>query len=43
VNGKQTILVVDDDPDVIDQLTLLLKSEGYDVVAAGGSRRPSSC
>lgn len=30
------ILVVDDDPDITDQLSLLLKSEGYEVVVAGG-------
>jgi len=29
------ILVVDDEPDVASLLTLLLKSQGYDVVAAG--------
>ena len=30
------ILVVDDDPDIIEQLTFLLKAEGYQVAAAGG-------
>jgi CheY-like chemotaxis protein len=30
------ILVVDDDPDITDQLSVLLKGEGYEVVAAGG-------
>ncbi len=36
MNKKATILVVDDDPDIIDQLTLLIKNEGYEVAAAGG-------
>jgi two-component system alkaline phosphatase synthesis response regulator PhoP len=30
------ILVVDDDPDIVDQLTLLLKAEGYQVASASG-------
>jgi two-component system, OmpR family, response regulator len=30
------ILVVDDDPDITEQLTLLLKGEGYEVAVAGG-------
>jgi len=35
--GKaQKILVVDDDPDIVDQLTLLLTKEGYQVASAGG-------
>jgi CheY-like chemotaxis protein len=33
---KATILVVDDDPDIVEQLTLLIKSEGHEVAAAGG-------
>jgi len=32
------ILVVDDDPDVLDQLTMLLRSWGYEVAAAGGQQ-----
>jgi CheY-like chemotaxis protein len=36
MNTKATILVVDDDPDIIEQLTLLIKSEGYEAAAAGG-------
>lgn len=36
-NGQQAkILVADDDPDMVEQLTILLSSEGYQVVAAGG-------
>jgi CheY-like chemotaxis protein len=34
--NKATILIVDDDPDMVEQLTLLLEPEGYHVVAAGG-------
>jgi CheY-like chemotaxis protein len=30
------ILVVDDDPDVIEQVAVMLKADGYDVTAAGG-------
>jgi CheY-like chemotaxis protein len=33
---SKKILVVDDDPDITEQLSLLLKQEGYDVVAAAG-------
>jgi len=36
MNTKATILVVDDDPDIVEQLTMLIKSEGYEVAAAGG-------
>ncbi|MFA6471630.1 MAG: response regulator [Candidatus Latescibacterota bacterium] len=36
MNKKATILIVDDDPDIIEQLTIIIKSEGYEVVAAGG-------
>ncbi len=38
MNNTHKILVVDDDPDVIDQLTFLLSSEGYDVIAAGSQQ-----
>jgi DNA-binding response OmpR family regulator len=30
------ILVVDDDPDILDQLTLTLSTEGYEVISAEG-------
>jgi CheY-like chemotaxis protein len=30
------ILVVDDDPDILEQLSLLLKHDGYEVLAAAG-------
>lgn len=36
MSDAHKILVVDDDPDIIEQLTLLLEADGYDVVAAGG-------
>ena len=36
MSKKATILVVDDDPDIVEQLTLIIQSEGYTVVAAGG-------
>lgn len=32
----QKILVVDDDPDIIEQLTVGLQGEGYEVASAGG-------
>ncbi|MGD0094093.1 MAG: response regulator [Planctomycetota bacterium] len=35
MSDAQKILVVDDDPDIVEQLTLLLKKEGYAIVAAG--------
>jgi len=33
---QRTVLIVDDDPDVIDQLTVMLAAENCRVVAAGG-------
>jgi two-component system, OmpR family, response regulator len=33
---KKKILVVDDDPDVLDQVTAVLSSAGYEVVCAEG-------
>jgi len=35
MTDKATILIVDNDPDIIDQLTIVLESEGHRVVAAG--------
>lgn len=35
MSKQPTILIVDDDPDIIEQLTMLIKSEGYTVAAAG--------
>lgn len=35
--GKaKKILVVDDDVDILDQVSMLLKAEGYEVISAGG-------
>jgi len=33
-----TVLVVDDDPDVVEQLTIILQGEGYRVVAGSSQR-----
>ena len=35
MSAKKKILVVDDDPDVVDQLTLAPRGQGYEVVSAG--------
>ena len=35
MSDKATILIVDNDPDIINQLTIVLESEGHRVVAAG--------
>ncbi len=36
MSKAKRILVVDDDPDITEQLSLLLAGEGYEVKAAGG-------
>lgn len=36
MSKAQRILVVDDDPDMVEQLTVVLNSEGYEVTGAGG-------
>jgi len=36
MSEAKTILIVDDDPDILEQYDLLLKAEGYKVVQAGG-------
>lgn len=36
MSEKATILVVDDDPDIVEQLSMIIRSDGYEVVAAGG-------
>ena len=33
MSNKAKILVVDDDPDMVEQLTFILKKAGYDVIA----------
>ncbi len=34
--NQKRILIVDDDQDIVDSVTIMLQSEGYDVVAARG-------
>jgi len=34
MNMAEKILVVDDDPDILDALTMILESQGYEVVTA---------
>lgn len=36
MNKTPKLMIVDDDPDVIDLLTMILKGEGYELAAAGG-------
>jgi CheY-like chemotaxis protein len=36
MSEAKTILVVDDDPDILEQYDMLLRAEGYQVVQAGG-------
>jgi len=36
MNNAARIMVVDDDPDITDQLSLLLTAEGYEVAVANG-------
>ena len=38
MSDGQKILVVDDDPDLVEQLTLILGSAGYEVITAGGQQ-----
>lgn len=38
MSSGHKILVVDDDPDMIEQVTLILGSEGYTLVTAGGQK-----
>jgi CheY-like chemotaxis protein len=38
MSKKINILVVDDDPDVVEQLTITLQAEGYDVTACAGQQ-----
>ena len=43
VNGKLSILIVDDEPSVGDALKLLLESQGYEVVLATKGRDGIDC
>lgn len=36
--GTKSVLVVDDDPDIVDLLTVALHSEGYNVMSAVGGQ-----
>ncbi|MBZ5551633.1 MAG: response regulator [Acidobacteriia bacterium] len=36
MNAKKRILVVDDDPDTLEQVTAILSAAGYEIVAAEG-------
>lgn len=38
MSDKTKVLVVDDDPDVVDQLTITLKAEGYEVFAGSSQQ-----
>jgi DNA-binding response OmpR family regulator len=38
MSKKSKILLVDDDPDVVEQVTLILEHEGFEVTAANSSR-----
>ena len=38
MSDTKKILVADDDPDVVEQLSLLLTAQGYEVHAAGGQK-----
>lgn len=38
MSDKIKVLVVDDDPDVVDQLTITLKGEGYEVYAGSSQQ-----
>lgn len=34
VDARKKILVVDDNPDVVESMTLILESQGYEVINA---------
>ena len=38
MSDKKTILVVDDDPDIIEQISAILGGQGYTVIAANGEQ-----
>ncbi len=38
MNTGKTILIVDDDPDIVEQLSMLLESRGYQVLVATGEK-----
>ncbi len=38
MNQSKTILIVDDDPDIIEQVSIILKASGYEITVATGER-----
>ncbi len=34
MSGKKMILIIDDDPDILDSITAILKAEGFDTATA---------
>jgi DNA-binding response OmpR family regulator len=40
MSEAKTILIVDDDLDILEQYTLILKADGYNVVQAAAWLRP---
>jgi CheY-like chemotaxis protein len=38
MSDKKKILVVDDNPDVVESMTIVLESQGYEVITAFGGR-----
>jgi len=41
--AKKNILVVDDDPDVVDQVTTILSAAGYNVLSGYSRAEARSC
>ncbi len=38
MSDKKTILIVDDDQDIIDQISIILKKQGFEVITADGEK-----
>jgi len=43
MDTKRTILVVDDDPDIVEQVTTILTADGFRVVAANSLTEAEEC
>jgi CheY-like chemotaxis protein len=43
MSNGQKILVVDDDPDMIEQVSLVLAGDGYEMITAGGQHEAEEC
>jgi CheY-like chemotaxis protein len=43
MDGKKTILVVDDEPDIVSIVTMMLEKEGYNVLAANNGVEAMEC